>query len=196
MRYFNSFKGDFKSSFLSCDKDLATIVKALLVDSRPYSDYLKRLLLINTKDCIDDTTNQAYIDKINNTSVADLIEQGYIRFNPKQIMSEHEEVKSYLVITFDNFSPNTTNPYYRNCDIIIDVICHPETWDLGDYRQRPLKIAGYVDGILNNSKLSGIGVLNFLGCSELVLNQDFGGYCLIYSAIHGVDDVLETPEED
>lgn len=196
MRRFNSFKGEFRSSFLSCEKDTETIIKKLFIDSRPYSDYLKRLLLINTKDCIDDTTNQAYIDKINNTSIADLIDQGYIRFNPKQIMAEHEEVKSYLVITFDNFSPNLTNPYYRDCDIMIDVICHPEAWDLGDYRQRPLKIAGFVDGILNETKLSGIGTLNFLGASELVLNQDFGGYCLIYRAIHGVDDLLENVEEE
>ena len=187
---------NFKSSFLSCEKDTETIIKALFIDSRPYSDYLKRLLLINTKDCIDDFTNQAYIDKINNTSIADLVEEGYIRFNPKQIMTEHEEVKSYIVITFDNFTPNATNPYYRNCNIIIDVICHPEAWDIGDYRQRPLKIAGFIDGILNNSKLSGIGVLNFVGASELVLNQDFGGYCLIYSAVHGVDDLLESTEED
>ena len=196
MRVLNSFKGDFKSSFLSCEKDTETIIKALFVDSRPYSDMLKRLLLINTKDCLDDLTNQAYIDKINNTKVADLVAEGYVRFNPKQIMTEHEEVKSYIVITFDNFIPNGTNPYYRNCDIMIDVICHPEAWDMGDYRQRPLKIAGYIDGILNNSKLSGIGVLNFLGASELVLNQNFGGYCLIYSAVHGVDDILPAGEEE
>ena len=196
MRQLNSFKGEFRSSFLSCEKDTESIIRKLFIDSRPYSDYLKRLLIINTSDCIDDLTNQAYIDKINNTSIADLIDQGYIRFNPKQIMEEHEEVKSYLVITFDNFSPNATNPHYRDCDIMIDVICHPEAWDLGDYRQRPLKIAGFVDGILNESRLSGIGTLNFLGATELVLNKDFGGYCLIYRAVHGADDLLANIEEE
>ena len=195
MRQLNSFKGEFKSSFLSCEKDTETIIRKLFVDSRPYSDFLKRLLLINTKDCIDDTTNQAYIDKINNTSIADLVDQGYIRFNPKQVNAEHEEVKSYLIITFDNFFPNKTNPYYRDCDIMIDIVCHHDTWDLGNYRQRPLKIAGFIDGILNNSKLSGIGVLNFVGAKEIV-SKTFSGYCLIYNAVHGVDDLLEPEEEE
>ena len=38
-----------------------------------------------------------------------------------------------------------------------DIICHTDYWNLGDYRLRPLKIAGYIDGILNKSKLTGIG---------------------------------------
>jgi hypothetical protein len=38
-----------------------------------------------------------------------------------------------------------------------DIICHTRHWDIGNYRMRPLKIAGYIDGILNNCKLSGIG---------------------------------------
>ena len=55
---------------------------------------------------------------------------------------------------------------------------------------RPLQIAGYIDGILNNSKLSGIGTLQFLSCNELVLSKDLSGYCLMYSAIHGVEDII------
>jgi hypothetical protein len=46
---------DLKSSFLSCEKDAETILRKLIVESRPYSDDLKRLLVINTKDCLDKT---------------------------------------------------------------------------------------------------------------------------------------------
>ena len=49
MRSVKNYIGDFKSSFLSCEKDAETIVKKLFVESRPYSDELKRLLLINNK---------------------------------------------------------------------------------------------------------------------------------------------------
>ena len=32
----NGFVGEFRSSFLSCEKDAETIIKKLFVDSRPY----------------------------------------------------------------------------------------------------------------------------------------------------------------
>ena len=40
----NGWRGEFKSSFLSCEKDTEAIIKKLFVDSKPYSDLLKRLL--------------------------------------------------------------------------------------------------------------------------------------------------------
>ena len=142
----NGFQGEFKSSFLSCEKDTESIIRKLFVDSKPHSDMLKRLLLINTPDCLNDMTNQVYIDKIKNTSIKDLREQGYIRLEPKIKLNENEEVKSYIVISFDNFVPNATNPEFRDCIVMIDVICHTDYWDVGNFRLRPLKIAGDIDG--------------------------------------------------
>ena len=188
----NGFQGEFKSSFLSCEKDMETIIRKLFVESRPYSDKLKRLLLINTNDCLYDMTNPAYIEKINSMSISDMREQGYIKIEPKIPFGENEEVKSYILITFDNFVPNSQNDYYRDCIIEIDIICNTEYWDVGNFRVRPLQIAGYIDGILNNAKLSGIGTLQFVSCNELVLSKDLSGYCLMYSAIHGVDDLIEA----
>ena len=190
----NGFVGEFNSSFLSCEKDTESIVNKLFVESRPYSDELKRLLVINTKDCLDDKINPTYNEKIKKTSVKDLREQGYIRLEPKITFKENEEVKSYIVISFDNFVPNEGNDYYRDCVIMIDVLCHTDYWDLGNYRLRPLKIAGFIDGILNKAKLSGIGTLQFIGCNELVLDETLSGYCLMYAATHGADDYIEDEE--
>ena len=187
----NGYVGEFKSSFLSCEKDLETIIRKLFVDSCPYSDKLKRLLLINTDDCLFDITNPAYIEKINSMSISDMREKGYIKIEPKIPFGENEEVKSYILITFDNFTPNRENGYYRDCIIEIDIICHTDYWDVGNFRVRPLQIAGYIDGILNGAKLSGIGTLDFISCNELVLSKELSGYCLMYSAIHGVEDLLE-----
>lgn len=191
----NGYVGEFKSSFLSCEKDTETIIKKLFVDSRPYSDQLKRLLLINTKDCLIDTMNPAYIEKIKKTSVADLRKGQYIRTSPKLLLGENEEVKSYILITFDHFTPNDTNEYFRDCIIEIDILCHTECWDLEGFSIRPIKIAGYIDGILNKTKLSGIGTLNFLSCNELVLDEELSGYCLMYSAVHGNDDLIGADDE-
>ena len=187
----NGYQGKFESSFLSCETDTEAIIKKLFVDSRPYSDILKRLLIINTPDCITDMTNQEYINKIKSMSVKDLIDHQYVVLSPTKKRVENEEVKNFLVITFSNFSPSN-NPHYRNCLIMIDIICHSDYWDIGNYKQRPLKIAGYIDGILNNSKLSGIGTLQFVGANELTISYELSGYCLIYSATHGVDDLEEV----
>ena len=184
----------FQSSFLSCEKDAEIIFRKLLVESRPYSDDLKRLLVINTKDCLDNTTSQVYKQKIDEMTLSKICSEGYIRLTPKIIMPEHEEVKSYILLSFDNFSPNRTNPEFRDCTISFDIICHTDYWELGDYRLRPLKIAGYIDAILNNCKLSGIGILNFMGCNELILDENLSGYTLMYRAVHGTDDVI--PSQD
>lgn len=187
----NGYVGKFESSFLSCEKDAEEIIKKLFVDSRPYSDILKRLLLINTSDCLNDMTNPKYLEIIKKNGVQELKDKGYIRQNPKILLGENEEVKSYIRISFDHFTPSK-NLHYRDCIVEIDIICHPEYWDLGSFRQRPIKIMGYIDGILNNAKLSGIGTLQFAGANEIILDENLAGYCLMYTATHGNDDVIPS----
>ena len=184
-----------QSSFLSFEKDIETILKKLFINSYPYSDYLKKLLVINTKDCLDNEDSEIIKEKVAEMSLAKLRKDGYIKIEPKIKMLEHEEIKAYIIISMDNFVPNSSNPYYRDCTIIFDILCHTDYWDIGNYRLRPLKIAGYIDCILNETKLSGIGTLNFLGCSQLVLDENLSGYTLMYRAVHGNDDNLQAIEE-
>ena len=183
-----------KSSFLSCEKDTETILRKLFVESRPHSDVLKKLLIINTKDCL--TNNPNYQKKIDSMNLSDLRKEQYIRLEPKIKFLEHEEIKSYILISFDNFTPNEINPEYRDCTVSFDVICHTDYWDIGNYQLRPIKIVGYIDGILNNAKLSGIGTFNFAGCNELILDENLSGYTLMYRAIHDVDGDDKIPSEE
>lgn len=185
---------NIKSSFLSCEKDAETIVRKLFVDSRPYSDELKRLLLINTKDCLDNRTNPVYNKKIADTSLSNMIDEGYIRMKPLIKMGENEEVRSYICLSFDNFTPHANNIYYRDHIIELDIICHIDKWDLGNFRLRPLKIAGYIDGILDQTKLAGIGTLDFVACNEIVLSEELAGYCLLYRTVNADDDRIESKE--
>ena len=177
-----------KSSFYSCEKDAEAIIKKLFVSSKPYSDELKRLLVINRKDCLD-KSNESYQKIVENTSVKELMESKYITLVPKLKMKEHEEVKSYIIITFDNFVP-TENPEYRDCVISFDIICHTDYWDLGNYALRPLKIAGIIDGILDDCRLSGIGTFQFIGLNQLIINESLSGYTLLFQATHGNDDYI------
>ena len=177
-----------KSSFYSCEKDAETIINKLFVSSNPYSEDLKRLLIINTKDCLD-KSNTKYQEIVKNTSVKELFEEKYISLVPKVEMKEHQNVKAFVVINFDNFS-FTSNPEFRDCVVSFDIYCHLDCWDLGDYALRPMKIAGIIDGILNNTKLSGIGTFRFLSFNQIIVNEDYAGYSLMFEAVHGGDDQI------
>lgn len=194
-RDINLPSSQFSSSFLSCEKDIEEILRKLFVSSKPYSDYLKRLLIINTRDCLDNETSTTIQQKIADMSLAKMRQEGYIKLEPKIRFGEHEEVKSYIIISCDNFTPNATNPHYRDCTVTFDIICHTDYWDIGNYRVRPLKIAGYIDGILNKARLSGIGTFQFMGCNQLILNEELSGYTLMYRAVHGNDDKIAAEEE-
>lgn len=185
---------ELDSSFLSCEKDTETILKKLFVEDRKHSEELIRLLTINTEDCLDNKESKVYQEQIKKASLKYLKENGYVRLAPKLIFPEHEEVKSYIIISFDNFTPNRTNPQFRDCIIHIDVICHTDCWDIGDFRIRPLKICGYIDGLLNESRLSGIGKLHFLGANQLILDENLSGYSLMFEAVHGSDDEIEDED--
>ena len=171
------------SSFLSCEKDTELILRKLFIESRPYSDVLKRLLVVQAPDAMDKEYDMtAY-------NLKKLIDAQYINMDPLIKMPEHDQVKAFIGLHFDNFTPSG-NPEFRDSTIQIDVICHHDYWYLGDYRQRPFKIMGYIDGILNRSRLTGIGQLHFVGASKIMLDENWSAFTLTYMATHGSDDQI------
>lgn len=177
------------SSFLSCEKDTDTILRKLFVESKPYSDDLKRLLVDQSADCLDTKRD------VSTYSLARLIQEQYIMLGPKIELPENDQLKSFVVLSFDKFTP-TSNPEFRDCMVHFDIVCHHDTWNLGNFRQRPFKILGHIDGILNKSKLSGIGELNFVGCVYELVNEDWSFYSLTYQAVHGSDDRIAPEDEE
>ena len=177
---------DFQASFLSCEKDIETILTKIFIKSKPYSDILKRLLIIDKPDCLD-TTQQQYTQLINEYDIHKMEEEGYVFFVPRINQLINEPARSRLLIEFDDFVP-TSNTHYRDCTISFTILCPLINWKLDDFKLRPHQIAGYIDGILNNSKLSGIGTLQFMGASQIVLDEEYGGMVLRYIATHGNDD--------
>lgn len=192
------------SSFFSCATDTETILKQLFVKSNPYSDRLKRLLVINNPDCLDQTKDQ-YQKLIDSKPLSVLRSEGYVRTNPKIARKQFEEIKSFILLTYDNFSPNRVDPKFMDCTVNFDIICYDDEWDLQDFQIRPIVIAGYIDGILNsitndnriawqnkgnnsNIKLSGMGEYYFLGLNLVILNEDISMYTLSYRALHFTED--------
>jgi len=175
------------SSFISCERDTEIILNKLFMQSQPYSNYLKRLLIINSKDCLDLSVSK-YDDAVRDYSVKKLRDEQYIRTSPKLLLEEHEPLKSYILISFDNFTTNPINDEFRDCMVTFDIICHTDHWDLEGFKERPLAICGYIDGILNKQRLSGVGEFVFLGGHELILNSELAGYTLSYEAVHFTED--------
>lgn len=171
---------DYKPSFLSFEKDQELIWRRLFIDNRQYGDMVKRLLVINSPDCMD-MTNYQYQRIIDDTSIKDLRDMKCIRAVPRLEFGEHEEMKSYILLTFDDVTA-TSNPEYNDYVISFTVISPLDEWEMNDYKLRPWQIAGYIHGVMNNARFTGIGELQFLSASEIVLNEHLAGVMLRYVA--------------
>lgn len=171
-----------KSSFISIEKDMGTIINQMLDNNR-----LKKLLYYTTKDCLKR-------DNLTEDESLSLIEDGFIRMVPKLYVDK--DVLNYIIISFDNFTPNMTNPEFRDNIISFDIICHFDQWQMENFQLRPYKIAAEIDTLFNNRHLSGIGELQFLGANQLLINDEFAGLTLMYSAIHGEDDKKNSPNKE
>lgn len=170
-----------KSSFISIEKDMGTIVDMMLKNNR-----LKKLLYYNLENCL-------FQENLTEDQSLELIEDGYIRMVPKLYVDK--DILNYIIISFDNFTPNMTNPEFRDNIISFDIICHFNQWQMPNFQLRPYKIAAEIDTLFNNRHLSGIGELQFLGANQILINDEFGGISLMYSAVHGEDDKINSPNK-
>ena len=168
-----------KSSFLSLEKDLNIIIGEMMKNKR-----FQRLLYYTTKDALDKPD-------IKEDQMYELFGKN-IKTIPKLYIDG--SVLNYIIISFDNFTPNATNPEFRDNIISFDIICHFDQWQLNETTElRPYKIAAEIDTMFDNKHLSGIGTLQFLGANQLLINEEFAGLNIMYSAIHGEEDKKGMP---
>ena len=167
-----------KSSFLSMEKDASLISNMLLRNER-----LKKLLYYTTPDCLD--------RKILTEDQSLELFGKNIKLVPKLYVDN--SVLNYIILSFDNFTPNMTNPEFRDNIIEFDIICHFDQWQLKDFDLRPYRIAAEIDSMLDKQKLTGIGLLEFYGAKEILLTDEFAGLCLMYKTYHGEEDKKKMP---
>ena len=159
------------------EKDLGIIIDKILKNER-----LKRLLYYTSKDALIKTN-------LTENESLELIGKN-IKIVPKLYVDG--SVVNYIIISFDNFT-QSVNPEFRDSIIEFDIICHFDQWQLQDFELRPYKIAGEIDTMFNNAKLTGIGELKFLGANQIVLTDEYAGLCLLYSAVRGEEDKKNMP---
>lgn len=166
------------SSFLSLEKDYRLIINKLL-DNEDF----KKLLYRTDKTCLSSSCPNLSEDE-----VLDLITKKYIKIVPK--VEVNPDLKAQVIISFDNFV-QSGNPKFRDCDIVFDILCNFKLWELTDFQLRPYKIAGIIDSMFNNQKLTGIGTVQFIGGGQIVISDEIAGLTLMYSVTHGKDDQVK-----
>lgn len=161
------------SSFLSVEKDMEIITNNFLKNER-----LKKLLHYTTKDALDKP-------KVSDEESLNMFGKN-IKIVPKLYIDG--SVLNYVIVSFDNFTPNASNPEFRDNIISFDVICHFDQWQLKGFSLRPYRIAAEIDSMFNNKHLTGIGKLEFMGANQIILNDEYAGFSLMYQAVHGEED--------
>ena len=163
-----------KSSLLGMPKDAAIIIDRIL--SNPN---LLRLLVYETRDWQSQPLP-------NGEQIKELFTSHQISSVPKIKIDSKE--KTYIRLTYGTVIRNASNPEYRDNTFGIDIICHYDNWDLGDFELRPYRVAGEIDAMLDKTHLTGIGELEFVSATPYVYNEEFAGVSLTYLAVRCHED--------
>ena len=167
-----------KSSFLSTEKDMSIIVNMIMKNER-----LKKMLHYTTRNCLS-------MPNLTEDESLDLFGKN-IKIVPQLYVDG--SVLNYVIVSFDNFTQNGTNPEFRDNIVEFDIICHVDQWHRKDFELRPYKIAAELDSMFNGKHLTGIGELQFLGANQMMLTDEYAGLCVMYQAIHGEEDKKKMP---
>ena len=163
-----------KSSLLGMPKDAAIIIDRIL--SNPN---LLKLLVYETRDWQSQPLP-------NGEQIKELFTSHQISSVPKIKIDSKE--KTYIRLTYGTVIRNASNPEYRDNTFGIDIICHYDNWDLGDFELRPYRVAGEIDAMLDKTHLTGFCELEFVSATPYVYNEEFAGVSLTYLAVRGHED--------
>lgn len=163
-----------KSALLGMPKDAALIMQKILSNQT-----ILKLLWYGVRNWQDQPP-------VTSEMIKEMFNTNQISSVPKIIIDTPE--KTYLRLSYGTMVRNATNPEYRDNTFGIDIICHYDTWDLGNFDLRPYKIAGEIDAMLDGTHLTGIGELEFISATPYIYDEEYAGVSLTYLAIRGHED--------
>lgn len=169
-----------KSSLLGMPKDASLIIERILSNQN-----VLKLLTYNTKDWKSKPP-------VTGDMIKEMFETQQISSVPRIKIDRPE--KTYLRLIYGTTVRNSTNPEFRDNTFGIDIICHYDNWDLGDFELRPYRIAGEIDSMLDKTHLTGIGELEFVSATPYIYDEEFAGVSLTYLAIRGNEDKVNPLE--
>ncbi len=97
-----------------------------------------------------------------------------------KVFDDSTEKMSYIISVFDDFTVNQLNPEFKLSTVRFDIACPYDEWILNDHSLRPYLIMQRIDTLFNESKMAGIGTLQFYRADNLTLSPWIGGYSMRY----------------
>lgn len=176
MKKLDLVNGEAKTrDFLGVEKDALLILDKLIKNKE-----LCKLLFFNTPDALD--------KELSDEECAQLVEKGYI--NIRSYFPEGEYIKNFIMISFDNFLV-TSNPQFMDYNIEVSIFCHNDNFNFkhnGVSHVRDLYLSHLVVKELINTKLSGIGKVEFMGASSILLgsNPKYSGRSLTFRNVNSL----------
>jgi hypothetical protein len=154
------------NNFTQISKDLQLIIEKLITN-----DNLCKLLYYTGKNAL----SQPVLDIDTKLSMIN----DYIKAVP--VLPKDIDMKNYILIQFDNFSPSLADPMnYQEFMLTFDIFCNSTNWILDDYLLRPYAIMHEIDKMFNLSKLNSSGPINFIGANSIIINENLLGFTLTY----------------
>lgn len=97
-----------------------------------------------------------------------------------KVFDDSTEKMSYVISVFDDFVVNQLNPEFKISTVRFDIACPYDEWILDGRSLRPYLIMEEIDKMFNESKMAGIGTLQFYRSDNLTLSPWIGGYSMKY----------------
>lgn len=173
--------------FNNIEFDKRQVFEKLLVKDPIIANQVKSLLVIPHEDCLTNIDN--YKNDLKTYNLRKLKEDKYITLVPRITPNFNSEVQCFIIVTSNYITP-TDNPCFYSYVLNVYCMCQFDAWNLDNFQERPLKLAGIVNGLLDNEKLSNIGRLEWKNTTMLTVDSNVGGYVSSFLLIQGEDDVL------
>lgn len=152
------------------------------------NDKIVKLLINTKKEALADKTPLTQEDRLS------VIKDKYITLVP--YLPKEEEIKSYLIIGFDDFTPTAGTDKAMDYTLSIDVLCHRDLWMMSGLCPRPYLIMNELKKEFHMAKLDTWGPAVFVGAPSLVANDSYMGFSMLFSmsALEATAPVQEDVE--
>lgn len=97
-----------------------------------------------------------------------------------KLPDEVETKENYIVVLFDNFIANGSNPDFKIATVRFNIICPFDEWLIEESSLRPYLMMQRIDELFNEEKIAGIGNLKFSNAEELIISPQLAGYNMEY----------------
>lgn len=136
------------------------------------NDKIVKLLINTTRDALNDK-------ELTQEERMSVIKDKYITLVP--YLPKEDEIKSYLIIGFDQFSPSPVTDKGMDYILSIDVLCHKDLWIMNGLCPRPYLIMNEIKKEFHMAKLDTWGPAVFTGAPSLVANDNYMGFSMLFS---------------